>query len=146
MSTATLTSTPTRSRITIVIATLLAALAVNELIYLIGHAISGSFVFHQGGKVYHVNAGAIAILTAPPVLIGMALAALLSVRWAWTLKAALVVAPVAAVATIFIMTIPADFDTASTVTLALTHLALAPVCVAGLLALGRVRAVGRAGS
>ncbi len=139
MSTAIATSAPTRSRAVIVIATLAAALVVNELIYLIGHAIGGSFVFHQDGKVYHVNAGAIAILTAPPVAVGMTLAALLSLRWAWTVKAALVIAPVLAVVTIFVMTIPADFDTASTITLALTHLALAPVCVAGLLAIARHR-------
>lgn len=128
--------TRTRGRVAVVIATMAGALVVNELIFLIGHAIAGSYVFHQNGKTYHVDAGAIALLTVPPVLIGMTLAALL-MRWAWTLKAAIVVAPVLAIATIFVMTIPADFDTASTITLALTHLALAPVCVTGLLALSR---------
>jgi hypothetical protein len=37
--------------------------------------------------------------------------------------------------TILLMTIPADFDTASTVTLALCHVTLAPLSVLGLLAL-----------
>ena len=65
--------------------------------------------------------------TAVPLLVGLTLVALLRRRWSWVLPAALVVAPVLAVVTIFLMTIPADLDTASTVTLACCHLALVPV-------------------
>jgi hypothetical protein len=59
------------------------------------------------------------------------------------IPAALVVAPVLAIGTIFIMTVPTDFDTASTVTLALTHVVVAVVTVAAILAL-RARRPGSA--
>ena len=45
--------------------------------------------------------------------------------------------PLLALGSIVVMTLPADFDTASKTTLALCHAALVPVMIAGLLALRR---------
>lgn len=47
----------------------------------------------------------------------------------------LVVAPSLAVVTIFAMTVPADFDTTSTIALGLCHLALVPITILSLKAL-----------
>lgn len=51
-------------------------------------------------------------------------------------RVAMVVAPLLAVVTIFVMTIPVDLDTISTVTLAACHLTLVPI---SLLAIQRLR-------
>jgi hypothetical protein len=64
----------------------------------------------------------------------------------WVHRAALVAGPVLAAGTIVTMTLPADFDTVSTVTLAVCHLTLVPIIVAAVTALGprAARAVSRA--
>jgi hypothetical protein len=48
----------------------------------------------------------------------------------------LLAVPLLAVGTIVTMTVPADFDTVSTVTLAVCHLTLVPVIVAAVTVLG----------
>ena len=70
---------------------------------------------------------------------GLVLAALLARRWPGVLRAGQVVAPVLALVTVPLMTLPADFDGLSTATLALCHVVLAPVSV---LALRALRATG----
>ncbi|MDF2708354.1 MAG: hypothetical protein K0R62_4006 [Nonomuraea muscovyensis] len=77
-----------------------------------------------------------------PLLIGMTLVALLSRVWRWVILAAMAVAPALALVTVPIMTIPADLDDTSTVTLALCHVTLVPVTLAGLLALRAYRSSG----
>lgn len=52
-------------------------------------------------------------------------------------RAALIIGPALAVLTIATMTLPADLDTTSTITLAARHLTLAPIIVVAVSALGR---------
>ncbi|WP_315094360.1 DUF6069 family protein [uncultured Cellulomonas sp.] len=125
----------TRPAAVVVVGAVLVAVVVNLAIYAIGRAAGAGFGFTAaGGSPSTVDAVTVAGFTAVPLLVGLTAAALLR-RWSWAIPAALVVAPVLAVATIFLMTIPADLDTASTVTLACCHLALVPVSVLALRAL-----------
>ena len=114
-----------------------AAVVLNLIIYAVGRAAGGSFQFTANGVVNEVGAITVAGFTAVPLLIGLVLVALLSRLWSWVTRAAAVVAPVLAIVTIFVMTLPADLDTASTVALALGHVTLAPISVVAVLALGR---------
>lgn len=72
-----------------------------------------------------------------PLLAGLILVALLSRLGAWVTRAAVVVAPVLAVGTILVMTVPAGFDATSAVALALCHLILAPISVLAVVAMSR---------
>lgn len=111
------------------------AVAVNLAVYATGRAAGATFDFTAATGPATVDAATVAGFTAVPLLVGLTLAALLGRRWAWVVPAALVIAPVLAVATIFLMTVPADLDTASTVTLACCHLSLVPISVLALRAL-----------
>lgn len=73
--------------------------------------------------------------TALPLLVGLTLAALLGRRWPRMILVAQVVAPTLAISTIFVMTLPADFDHVSTLTLASCHVVLVPVSILTLLRL-----------
>lgn len=121
----------------IVVATVAAAVVINVIIHTIGVTLGGDFDFTNKGKTVHVGPGGVAFLTSGPLFVGMTLAALLSLKWPAIIRVALFVAPALALVTIWTMTIPADLDNTSTITLALTHVALVPVVIAGLLALGR---------
>jgi hypothetical protein len=121
----------------IVVATVVAAVVINEIIYAIGRALGGDFLFTNAGKSTEVTTWSVAALTTGPLLVGMTLVALLSRKWPSIIKVALVVGPALALVTIAILTIPADLDTTSTTTLALCHVALVPVVLGGLLAIAR---------
>ena len=121
----------------IVVAAVAAAIVINLAIYAIGRASGGEFLFTASSETAEVDALTVAGFTAVPLSVGMALAALLSLKWPWIIRVALVVGPVLALVTIAIMTIPADFDLASTIALALCHVALVPVMIVGLLAMSR---------
>ena len=118
-----------------VIGTVLIAVVLNLVVYAIGTIAGASFDFTVDGTSEHIYALLLTAFTAIPMLIGLTLVALLAPRWRQAIPAALVIAPVLAIATIFIMTTPTNFDTASTITLAITHLVVAVVTVAGILAL-----------
>ena len=124
-----------RSRPTVVAATVAAAVAVNLVVYTGGSAMGADFTFTSSGQATHVDALTVVGFTAVPLSIGLTAVALLCRRWPVVATLAMVVAPVLAVATVLVMTVPADFDTASTVTLALCHLTLAPLSVLGIRAL-----------
>ncbi|WP_127501613.1 DUF6069 family protein [Actinoplanes solisilvae] len=115
-----------------------AAVVVNLIVFGVGRAAGGSFRFTADGKVNEVDAVTVGGFSAVPLLAGLVLVALLSRRAAWVSRAAVVVAPVLAVVTIFVMTVPAGFDTTSTVTLALCHLMLAPISVVAVRAMSGV--------
>ncbi|WP_200938453.1 DUF6069 family protein [Cellulomonas sp. Root137] len=133
--TATATRVRTRPAAVVVVGAVLVAVVVNLAIYGIGRAAGADYEFTAaGGSPSTVDALTVAGFTAVPLLVGLTVAALLR-RWSWAIPTALVVAPVLAVATILVMTVPADFDTASTVTLACCHLALVPISVLALRAL-----------
>lgn len=114
-------------------------LALNLLIYTLGHASGGSFTYHQNGRATKVDAAAVTILTLGPLTIGLALVASLARKRPVLITAAKVVAPLLAIATIGLMTIPAHFDTTSTLSLAMMHIAMIPAVLLSLRALANNR-------
>jgi hypothetical protein len=66
-------------------------------------------------------------MSAVPALIGLMVVAWLSPRWPTVITAAKVIGPLMAVATIGLMTLPARFDTTTTLSLTAMHLTLIPV-------------------
>ncbi|MFC9892668.1 DUF6069 family protein [Nocardia sp. NPDC127579] len=106
-----------------------AALLANLIVWLIGAAAGGTFETTNNGQVQSVAPGGIIVMTVVPMLIGLTAAALLSYRWTGVLRVAAVIGSTLAIATIA-MTVAADFDTASTVALSITHLTLAPAIIA----------------
>jgi hypothetical protein len=136
MSTATTSSrTSARHGATVVAGTVVVAAVVNLAILAVGRSAGGDFQFTSGDDRLTVGAGGVAMLTILPLLVGMSLAALLSVRWPVVLRVGMFVGPALALATIAIMTIPADLDTTSTVFLSMMHVVLVPATILGLRAL-----------
>ncbi len=129
-----------RSRPLVVAAAVVAAVVVNLVVFAVGRAAGGSFTFTRSGTPATVDAATVAGFSAVPLLLGLVLVALLARRWPLVARVALVVAPVLAVVTIGLMTLPVDLDTVSTVTLALCHLTLAPISVLAIRALRRPEA------
>lgn len=133
-----------RPRTVLVAVAVLVALVANLLVYAIGRLAGGRYQFTGasasagGAPVNEVDALTVAGFTAVPLLVGLALAATLSRRWPWVLTVALVVAPVLALVTIAVGTVPADFDTVSTVALGACHVVVAIVSVLALLRLRRL--------
>jgi hypothetical protein len=105
-----------------------AAVLTNLVVWLIGLAAGGTFEMTDAGRVQSVAPGGIIMLTVVPMLIGLGAAVLLSYKWIGVLRVAAVIGSVLAVATIA-MTVGADFDTASTIALSITHLTLVPALV-----------------
>ena len=126
---------PVRRAATVIGVAVLVAVVVDLALYGLGRALGGSFGFTAPAGVARVDAATVAGFAAVPLLVGLALAALLARRWPGVLGVAQVVAPVLALVTVPLMTLPADFDGASTVALALGHVVLAPVSVLALRAL-----------
>ncbi len=128
-----------KARSAIVAAAVPAAVVVNLLVYAVGRAAGGTFRFTANGTPAEVNAVTVAGFSALPPAVGLIAVALLA-RHRWALTTALVAGPALAVLTIVIMTIPADLDTTSTITLALCHLTLVPITV---VAIRRLAATAR---
>lgn len=105
-----------------------AALLANLVVWLIGATAGGTFEVTDAGQVQSVAPGGIVIMTVVPMLIGLGAAVLLSYKWVGVLRLASVIGSLIAVATIA-MTVSADFDTASTIALSITHLTLVPALV-----------------
>ncbi|MFI9506063.1 DUF6069 family protein [Nocardia sp. NPDC052566] len=110
------------------------AVAANLVVWLLGLAAGGSFEVTKAGQVTEVGAGTVILSSALPLFVGLTVAALLSYKWVGVLRVAQIAGAVLAVATIG-LTVAADFDTATTVSLSVMHLVLAPVIVGGLAAL-----------
>ena len=127
-----------RPRTVLVVVTVLVALAVNLLIYAAGRLAGGSYRFTAGAATTEVDALTVGGFTVVPLLVGLTLAALLSLRWPRVVLVALVVAPLLALVTVPLMTLPTDLDGASTVALSLCHVALAVISVLALLRLRRL--------
>lgn len=115
------------------------AVVVNLLVYALGRAAGGGFQFLAGGVPAEVDARTVAGFSAVPLLAGLTAVALLAPRFPWVSRAALIVGPVLAVGTVLLMTLPADLDEISTVTLAACHLTLVPIIVLAVRALSRRR-------
>ncbi|WP_250038091.1 DUF6069 family protein [Paractinoplanes maris] len=118
-----------RSRPAIITLAVVAAVVINLLVYAVGRAAGGSFRFTADGVTNEVDAVTVAGFSAVPLLVGLVLVALLGRLGSWVSRVAAIVAPVLAVVTILVMTLPADLDRASTITLALCHVTLAPISV-----------------
>ncbi|MFI6171266.1 DUF6069 family protein [Nocardia sp. NPDC051052] len=127
---------PAVNRPTAVIGSVVVAVAVNLVVWLLGEAAGGSFEVVDKGVTTAVGAGGVIVSSGVPLLIGMTLAALVSYFWAGALRVAQIVGAVLAIATIG-LTVAAPFDAATTVALSVMHLVLAPVLVAGLEAMRR---------
>ncbi|NGP08649.1 hypothetical protein G6038_24875 [Rhodococcus sp. 14C212] len=119
------------SRPMAVLVPVVVALVANVALWLVGLAAGGSFEVTNGGTVESAAPGGVLVMTVVPLTVGMGLAALLSLRWFGIVRVAEVVGAVAALGTIA-STIVADFDTPSTITLALMHVVIALVVVGGL--------------
>jgi hypothetical protein len=72
-------------------------------------------------------------------LVALTVVAWLSPRWPTLISAAKVIGPVMAAATIGLMTLPAGFDTTTTLSLSAMHLSLIPATWLALRALSPVR-------
>ena len=130
-----------RGRLVIIAVAAGTAAVTNLILYGAGRAAGGTFRFTSAGGPAEVDGVTVAAFSVVPLLVGLVAVALLARLGAWVVRAALVIGPLLAVATIAVMTLPADLDTVSTVTLALCHLALVPVIVVAVRALDR-RQVG----
>ncbi|MEV0250396.1 DUF6069 family protein [Nocardia sp. NPDC050712] len=119
---------PALSRPVAVLGATGAALLANLIVWLLGAAAGGSFEMTTDGVTASVAPGGIIMLTVVPLLIGLTVAALVSYKWVGVLRVAAVVGSALAVATIG-LTVAADFDTASTIALSITHLTLVPAIV-----------------
>ena len=137
LTTPTATDRPVRRRpaAVVVVAAVVVAVVVDVGLYAVGRALGGTFRFTAPDGPAQVDAVTVAGFAALPLLVGLTLAALLSRRWPWVLRVAAVVAPVLALVTVPLMTLPADLDAISTATLAACHVVLAPLSVVALRAL-----------
>lgn len=128
-----------RPRTVLVVAAVVLAVLVNLLVYGIGRLAGGSFGFTgPTGAPMEVDAVTVAGFTALPFAVGLTLAAVLGRRWRQVLLVALVLAPTLALVTIAVMTLPADLDATSTLSLAMCHVVLAVISVLALLRLRRL--------
>jgi Family of unknown function (DUF6069) len=135
-------ASPTRAggdtgRLAVIAAALAGLLLTNLAIHAIGRALGGTFTYMQNGAPVRVDPVAITIMSLAPLASGLALIAALSRTWPAAIRVARIAAPTLAVATIAVMTIPAGFDTTSTVALATMHLATIPAALLALNALPR---------
>ncbi|RAK31479.1 hypothetical protein B0I29_115286 [Actinoplanes lutulentus] len=128
---------PELSRPAVVTLSGLAALTINLLVYAGGRAAGGTFQFTTAGERAEVDAVTVAGFSAVPLLIGLTAVALLARVWQWVTRVALIIGPLLAIGTIFVMTVPADLDTVSTVALAVCHLTLVPILILAILRLGK---------
>lgn len=124
----------------VVLVAVVTAVAVNLVLYAIGRLAGGTFRFTAAGATAEVDGVTVAGFTAIPLTLALLLAAIVVPRWPMLLRVGLVVAPVLELGSILAMTLPADFDAISKITLALCHVTLVPVSVLALLAMRTRRA------
>lgn len=118
-----------------VVGSVAAAVAINLIIYGIGRMLGGTFRFTAVSGATVVDPLTLIGFTAVPLVIGLAVVAIAGRWWRWVFPVAMVVAPLVEVGSILGMTVPADFDLTSTLTLAACHVALVPVSLVAILAL-----------
>ena len=124
------------TRPTLVLAAVVSAVLVNLAIYAIGSALGATFRF-PGPEGAVIPWFVVAAFSAVPLALALTAVALLAPRWPWIFTAALVAAPVLLAASIPLMPVPVGFDAATTVSLSLMHLALAPIAILAVLGLRR---------
>lgn len=124
-------------RLALIAAILAGLLVLNLALYAIGRALGGAFTYKQNGADVRVDSIAVTFMSLVPLAFGLGLVAALSRKWPAVILVARIAAPMLAVATIAVMTIPAGFDTTSAVSLAAMHLALIPSTLVALRMLPR---------
>lgn len=125
-----LTTRPrTTGRALVVLTATATAVLVNLLAFTLGRLAGGDFTFSRNGTTVAVDALTVAGFSAVPLGAGLVVVALTAPRIPWVTRVAVVLAPVLAVATIAVMTLPVDLDTVSTLALASCHLTLVPISV-----------------
>lgn len=130
-------------RLLIIAAAAGTAALVNLILYGAGRAAGGTFHFTSPSGPAVVDGVTVAAFSVAPLLVGLVAVAVLARLGAWVIRTALVVGPLLAVATIAVMTLPADLDATSKATLALCHLTLVPIIIVAVRALGRREAAVR---
>lgn len=110
-----------------IMVTAVAAVVINLVVYAIGTLVGGTFDFVNNNEPMHIGTLLITAFTAIPLLVGLALTAFLGRWWDWVYPTAAIIVVLAAIGTIFIMTIPVDLDTTSTITLAAAYVVVAIV-------------------
>lgn len=128
-----------RSRAVVVLAAIAVAVVVNLLVHAAGRLAGGEFAFTREGTSMEVDPITVAGFSAVPLGAGLLLVAVLVGRVPWVARVASVVAPLLAVVTIFVMTVPVDLDAVSTVALAACHLSLVPISLLAIRRLQRHR-------
>jgi len=129
----------------VIVVAVVAVVAVNLLIYALGRACGGAFTYIQTGKATRVDVVAVTVMSAGPLAIGLTLTAWLTRRWQLLMTPAKIVASVLAISTVWAMTVPAGFDSTSTLCLAAMHLVVAAAFVLALDALAPRPVSGDAG-
>ena len=124
-------------RTPIIAAAVGAAALINLILYGVGRAAGGTFHFTSSSGPAVVDGVTVVAFSVAPLLVGLVAVALLARLGDWVIRTALVAGPLLAIATIALMTLPADLDATSKVTLALCHLVLVPVIIVAVRALGR---------
>ena len=112
------------------------AVATNLAIRTIGGLAGGSFAFTAETGPAVVDHLTVVGFTIVPLSMGLALVAVLGRWWGGVFTVAMIVAPLLEFGSILVMTVSADFDLVSKLTLAACHVALVPV---SLLAIGALR-------
>ena len=130
----------------LILAAVVTALAANLAIFAIGGAAGATYEFTSGTGVTVVSPIVLAAFTVLPLGLALTAVALIGRVWKPVFPIALVAGPVLELGSILAMTVPADFDLASTIALALCHTALVPVTIAALVILRRRYASGGASS
>ena len=111
------------------------AVVVNLVIRTIGALAGGSFGFTAATGPAVVDHLTVVGFTIVPLSIGVTAVAVLGRGWGWVFTVAMVVAPVLELGSILGMTVPADFDLTSKITLAACHVALVPISLVAIAAL-----------
>ncbi|MFH5211883.1 DUF6069 family protein [Antrihabitans sp. NCIMB 15449] len=116
--------------------TVVAALVVNLVVWLVGWAFGGELTIVADGKTSDAAPGGVVIFTVVPTLIGMTAAAVLLPYWAGVVRVAQIIGPTLSILTIG-LTINAPFDGPSTVSLSAMHVVIAIAIYVGLDAMQR---------
>jgi hypothetical protein len=132
----------TRHPALIIASFVLATLAINLSIWLIGAAAGGSFDHVEDNGTLHTTSApqGVISMTTIPLALGLTLAVLIAWFWPGVIRIAQVIGVVAALGTIA-MTIDARFDDVSTVALAVMHVVIAVTVVIALAAIARRKAI-----
>lgn len=114
----------------------MAATVANLMILFIGQAAGASFVLPDGANVHEVGTAGVIIATAPPLVLGIVLAALLAHWWPWVIRVAQVIGGGFALLTVA-GPVLADTDGGTQLALALMHVVVAVAVVLSLEAVRR---------